>query len=307
MSTTHRHRHHAHLRQLSGDPTNTDGIRDRFIREVRRRFRRLRGRIREAVGYEDDIFHLSESSRLADADDVERFPTDAGKTRAFIKWLRGKLTDDILEPATRGEVEDGEHWSATYIRSAYSRGWENAMERLQEAGVSTAGIDRDIFDLGVPRRQLRRLYTRAYDNLKNIAEGDLQPIRETLTQGLAEGWNPRKMADKLTDEVRSLQATRAEVLARTETIFSYSEATVSRYERAGVNTVQHGEWRDADDSRVCPICERLDGREIPISDIRDATFTFEPGPDEPDHLAGEYPLMPPAHPSGRCTLLPVIG
>jgi len=66
-------------------------------------------------------------------------------------------------------------------------------------------------------------------------------------------------------------------------------------------------WSDAGDARVCPICERLDGREIPLTTIDEATFTFEPGPDDPDSLAGEYALKPPIHPGGRCVLLPVIG
>ncbi len=290
-----------------GDPTNTEQIRERFIREVRRRFKRLRGRVREAVGYEDDVLHLSEGSRLADADDVERFPTDSGKTRAFIKWLREKLDADILEPATRKEVQNGEHWTAPYIRAATGRAWQNATDRLQEKGVSVSeeAIE-DVFRAGVPRRQLRKLYTRVYENLESVTTEAAPQVREILTQSLAEGVNPREAARRLTKEIRTIQHTRAEVLARTETIRSYSEMTVTRYEQAGVETVQHGEWTDSSDSRVCPICERLDGREIPIGDVREETFTFEPDDDQPDHLGGEYPLLPPAHPNGRCTLLPII-
>jgi len=289
------------------DPTNTEQIRERFVREVRRRFKRLRGRVREAVGYEDDVLHLSEGSRLADADDVERFPTDSGKTRAFIKWLRDKLDADILEPATRKEVQNGEHWTAPYIRAAAGRAWQNATDRLQEKGVSVSeeAIE-DVFRAGVPRRQLRKLYTRVYENLESVTTEAAPQVREILTQSLAEGVNPREAARRLTKEIRTIENTRATVLARTETIFSYSEMSVTRYEQAGVETVQHGEWIATDDDRTCPICERLDGREIPIGDVRDATFTFEPDDDQPDHLAGEYRMMPPAHPSGRCALLPVI-
>jgi len=99
--STHAHTHdHARLAELD-DPTNTQDLRERFLREIRRRFRRLRGRIREAAGYEDDVFHLAQDARLADADDVERFPTDSGKIRAFLKWLREQLDSDVLEPATR--------------------------------------------------------------------------------------------------------------------------------------------------------------------------------------------------------------
>jgi len=103
MSTAHAHTHdHARLRELSGDPTNTEGLRRRFLRAMRRRFRALRGQVREAAGYDDDVFHLAQDSRLADADDVERFPTNAGKTRAFIAWLREDIHACI----------DGLHWVA---------------------------------------------------------------------------------------------------------------------------------------------------------------------------------------------------
>jgi SPP1 gp7 family putative phage head morphogenesis protein len=123
---------------------------------------------------------------------------------------------------------------------------------------------------------------------------------------LDEGVNPREAARRLTKEVRTIQRTQAEVLARTETVSAYTESTIERYRRAGVDTVQHGEWSDAGDARVCPICERLDGREIPLTTIDDATFEFEPPEGVPDSLAGEYSLKPPTHPSGRCVLLPVI-
>jgi len=294
--------HTAHL----GDATNTEGIRQRFLRAVRHHFRKVRGMIREAVGYDEDRLHLKQDAALTDADDIERFTTDEGKTRAFAKWLRERLDGGILESIERKRVKNGEHPSATYVRASYRRGWENATQRLQNAGVSAEAVE-EIFNLGVPQRQLKKLYTRTYENLQSVREDTADAVRDVLTEGLAEGINPRKMATRLTGEVEKMQKTRAEVLARTEVVRSYSESTVSRYERAGIDKVQHGEWKDSNDSRVCPICKQLDGREIPMSEVRTATFTFEPSEDEPDSLAGEYPVMPPAHPSGRCVLLPVIG
>jgi len=308
MSPTHRH-HQAGLRELSGDPTNTEDLRERFLREIRRRFRRLRGRIREAAGYEDDVFHLAQDARLADADDVERFPTDGGKTRAFIAWLREKLDDDVLEPATRREVRDGEHWSATYIRAAYVKGWEQARERLQNAGVATEAVD-DVFRLGVPTEQLRRLYTRTYENLESVTSAAAPAVRETLTEGLAEGVNPKEMARRLTETVRGLQRTRAEVLARTEVINSYAEATLDRYDRVGVDGVTvSGEFATADDDRVCPICNALEGEEFATDAMRTATFEFDPStaPDAVESDGGTYPVKPPVHPQCRCAILPVIG
>jgi SPP1 gp7 family putative phage head morphogenesis protein len=295
----------AHLRQLSGDPTHTEAIRERFRRDVRSRFREVRGAVRAAVGYERDLFDLQES-RLADADDVQRFETDESQTRAFIRWLTDALRDDVLEQTRRRRVRDGQHWTAAYVRGGYRRGWEFATDQLQQAGVEIAA-DAEPLRLGVPRRQLRKLYTRTYETLESVTADTAPRVRETLTAGLAEGVNPRELARRLTSEIATLQRTRAEVLARTEVINSHSEATLDRYERAGVDAVSHGEWATADDDRVCPICESLEGQEFTIDEMREGTFTFAPSESEPDHLAGEYRLKPPAHPQGRCAILPVIG
>jgi len=292
------------------DPTNTEQIRERFIREVRRRFKRLRGRVREAVGYEDDVLHLSEGSRLADADDVERFPTDSGKTRAFIKWLREKLDADILEPATRKEVENGEHWTAPYIRAAAGRAWQNATDRLQEEGVSVSeeAIE-DVFRTGVPRRQLRKLYTRVYENLESVTTEAAPQVREILTQSLAEGVNPREAARRLTKEIRTIENTRATVLARTEIISSYADMSLTRYEEAGVGEVSvSGEFRTAEDEDVCPICSALNGRVFGTEEMRTETFEFDPSTD-PDAVpsdGGVFPVKPPIHPRCRCAVYPHI-
>jgi len=114
------------------------------------------------------------------------------------------------------------------------------------------------------------------------------------------------MARTLTNEIESLQRTRAETLARTETVHAYTEATIDRYRESGVSAVTQAEFSDADDARVCPICKRLDGRVTPMTEIGTATFTFSPNESEPDSLAGEYAVRPPTHPNCRCTLLPVV-
>jgi len=301
--------HHAGLRQLSTDPTNTEGIREQFLRAVRRRFRQLRGRIRTVAGYGEDRLNLKQDARLADAEDIERFPTDTGKTRAFIDWLRDRLESGVLEPVSRKQIRDGEHWTATYIRSAYARGWENATQRLQNEGVSVAESDREVFDLGVPAEQLRRLYARTFENLASVTEDAAPAVRETLTQGLAEGWNPRKMADFMSETIRTVQHTQAEVLARTEVINSYADATLDRFDRAGVDgATVSGEFRTAEDQDVCPICEALNGRVYTTDEMRTATFEFDADehPNTVPSDSGVYPVKPPTHPRCRCAVYPSI-
>jgi SPP1 gp7 family putative phage head morphogenesis protein len=116
------------------------------------------------------------------------------------------------------------------------------------------------------------------------------------------------MARRLTDEISTIQRTRAEVLARSEIINSFSEATLSRYEQAGIDGVTvSGEFATADDDRVCPICEALEGTEYGTEEMRTSTFDFTPSDSEPDHLSGTYPVKPPVHPVCRCAILPLVG
>jgi len=295
------------------DPTRNR--REEFLRAIRRRFRRVRGLVRRWLGYEEDVFGLRTDGGQPGPDDLDddapqvyRFQTRSENIGAFLRWLGGVVEREVLEPVDQRARERGDHWTAPLLRASFAQGWKQARHRLRQAGVAVGPEppDDELIQRIVPREALEEIYTRTYRNLRTVTSQVARPTREILTQSLAEGVNPREAARRLTDEIESIQKDRAETLARTETVHAYTEATISRYRDAGVDTVQHGDWSDSSDSRVCPICERLDGKEIPMTTIDSATFTFEPGEDEPDSLAGEYPLKPPAHPNGRCVLLPVI-
>lgn len=291
----------------SSSPTNTRDIQRQFLADIRRRFRELRGRIRNWVGYKQDVFQLKKSAELAKPQDVYQFDRDEGKIEAFTRWVKQRIRNDVLEPVNIREVGEGEHWTAEYLRGAYRKGWKNGTGRLMQQGVSVDNRDIEtVFNLPVSRRQLRKLYTRTFENLQNITDDMADVIREELTQGLEEGVNPREMARRITKEVRSIQKSRAETLARTETVNSYSEGTLDRFEDVGVGTVKHGEWAAAMDDRTCPICEYIDGEEYTVDEMRNGTFEFPADGDAPDYLAGTYRLRPPAHPNCRCSIYPVI-
>lgn len=291
---------------VSGDPTNTRQLRQAFMSELRRRLRRIRGLVRTTVGYENDALQLKQDADAgftvnAEAEDAFEFTTDSGRVRAFYRWLKQALREDVLEPAGDLEVQRGEHWTADFIERAYLAGWNQATGLLFQRGVSVVNDpDERILDAPIAESQLRQLYTRTFENLKDITESAANTLRRELTEGLAKGENPRKIARRLTNELESITRTRADVLARTEIINSHSTATLDRYQNAGVEVVSHGEWNTADDDRVCPICEALEGREFTIDEMRNATFEL-PG------VSFTIRLRPPAHPNGRCVITPVIG
>jgi SPP1 gp7 family putative phage head morphogenesis protein len=308
MSCTHASTPSANA-ELSGDPTNTLAIRRDFLREVRRRFRRLRGLVRRTVGYENDALNLKQDATLApNAEERESFQvsTRSGLKQQFAEWFEQAVDDEILNPMPAPQVQNGEHWSGGYVRASYEKGWKNAEGRLMQEGVSTEAVE-EVFDRPVAKSSIARAYMSTFSDMRDIAD-DMKPtVRRIVARGFAEGVNPREMARRINNEIETIRRTRAETLARTKTVDAYSEATLDRYQQAGVDTVSHGEWATAGDARVCPICIALEGREFTIPRMRGGTFEFAAeGEDVSDALAGTYQIKPPAHPNCRCTILPVI-
>jgi len=90
------HTHSANAEVRPG-PSNTRQVEESFVADIRRRFRKLRGLVRQTVSYENDALGLS-----ANADPRERFDFESRETLtlAFIRWLRNAVKEEVLEPAS---------------------------------------------------------------------------------------------------------------------------------------------------------------------------------------------------------------
>jgi len=307
-----------------GGPTRTKTIQDDYAADFYKRWRRVKGLVRETV-VENDALGLRSDALTpgtpvepqaleVNAGDpdwwaeyvVERrrgavnaspandfdFPQDGEKVEAFIDWLRGVFDDEVLEVVQRdgsGGVLDRNRWQNVYVRRAYGRGLKFANARLRESGLDVEGIDpAQLFNRPIHASALSRLYQRNFQELRGITAKVGQEISRELTDGLAKGWNPRKTARKLNDRVASIGLTRSRTLARTETIYAHSESTLDRYEDqlgSDAKVTGKAEWRTAGDARVCPICEGLEG----------TTYTIE-----------EARGLIPIHPNCRCAWIPVV-
>lgn len=289
---------YAHNLSLRNDPTKTLEIRQNFLQDIRGRFRRVSGVVRRTVGYENDAFGLAQNK--IDAPEAYDFPTDRGKIQAFIEDLKEWINGEILEPANFAELREGRHWTSEYVRSSYLVARNVAIGRLMQEGVSVENLpNNELLQTRTSIKTLRDLYTRTYENLKDITDDMAGVIREELTKGFAQGENPKKIARRLSDEIKTMQRTRAETLARTETINAATNGTFDEYEKAGVDVVSHGEWQTAMDNDVCAFCRRLSGEQFTISEFR---------ANHPVRFRGQlYRLNFPAHPNGRCVPTPVIG
>ncbi len=301
------------------DPTRTATLRNRYAREMRKRFRWLRGIIRDAV-VEKDVFGIAGGHEgiavnklqvYADSGLHNRafdFPRQSQKVNAFMEWLQGRVDRGILEVRDRNRVGDSidQTWQNIFLEDSYKRGVIRGNYELRQGGfpgvqtLDARGGINAVMGLPMHVDRLGVLYTRAFNDLKGITDAMDTQISRVLAQGLADGDGPRLIARKLSATVggtstqglgitdtlgRFIPAERrAEILARTEIIRAHHHGMMQEYRNWGVEGVEvQAELRTAGDDRVCPDCEGLEGQVYSL--------------DEAQNLI-------PVHPMCRCIVLP---
>lgn len=292
------------------DPTRTTILRVQFMRDMDRRFRMLRGLIRRAI-VDEDVFGLKDVVGVATLQRTPgrrrfAFRTSSEKVSAFMEWLRRQVENDILQVTNIQQVGQAVDaaWTNQYISDSYRRGVARARSQLRQAGfdvpslVETGGIEAS---MSAPFHvdRLGLLFTRTFNELKGITDAMDQQISRVLSQGIADGLNPKTLAKQLNAVIRGGGADlgitdtlgryisaerRAQILARTEIIRAHAEAQLQEFENWQVEGVTvEAEWITAGDNRVCEQCANLEG----------SVFTIE-------QAHGMLPL----HPSCRCAWLP---
>lgn len=292
------------------DPTHTTTLRNAFARQMKKRFRNLRGVIRKAI-VDNDVFGLKQPTVMQDMNlppnRAFAFPRTADKVQEFMNWLNEQVDRGILETYQRPQLGRGieEAWTNTYIKSAYQQGVLRARQEMVKAGYDVPSIEDDISIAALLNQEMHVdrlgvLYTRAFEELKGISSQMSTQISRVLTQGLAEGRHPREIADLLTKTIsgpvgdlgitdtlgRFIPAERrAVMIARTETIRAHHLGNITEMKNWQVVGVKvKAEWQTAGDGRVCEDCASLQG----------SVYTL-------DEIENKIPL----HPQCRCVALPL--
>lgn len=311
--------HHDHVGVYEAtnqyDPTRTTGLRNRFVQDMRRRFRALTVVIRKAIVDQDGFglnkfadYQLNPPRRFA-----FDFPRSVDKVEAFLRWLEQQIDMELLEIGQIQQLGTATEasWMNLYILDSYKRGLIRARYELRNAGYDvpsleqTGGIE---VSMSTPFHldRVGLLYTRVYNELKGITDAMDKQISVILSQGMIDGDNPRLLARKLVAAINGQGAgdlgltdslgrfipaeRRAEILARTEIIRAHHLATVQEYRNWGAQGVNvRAEFVTARDGRVCPICAALDYR------LTHRTYSLN-----------EIEGLIPRHPQCRCISLPVL-
>jgi len=307
----------------SGDPSNTKTLRERQYRpDLTTRFDAVVRVLRETIGRNDalglnesDLSDLSAS--LAEYDPEKFKPADhfsggdLARRDAFVNRLDYWLSEGVLEQMDPQDINVGKHFTGKYVRAAASKGEGFAVSQLEQDGIDVPRTGDEAvasaLDRPVRVQLLSRLYQRNYDYLEGITSDVSDDIADELAKGAFRGENPLEVAAKLNGRVKGIGRWRAEVLARTETLYAHNSTAVEVYDQwydkdrelgysiegsnsnpnaAGSEQMEH---ITAGDSRVCAECRALEGRTMTIREVK--------------NNPGEY--MPPVctHAQCRCTVV----
>lgn len=298
------------------DPTRTTTLRNAFSRDAKKRFNELTRIIRRGV-VDEDCFGLFDDTLPIQTMQYYQmnspghkafdFHRSQRKVSEFMAWLQYQINDGILQVTNIARVGESVDmaWTNIYIHDSYKRGLIRAHQELRKAGYNPLVIDTDVEWENYMRQpfhadRLGLLYTRVFQDLKGITDNMSMQISRVLTQGMADGDNPRLLAKKLnavitkgggelgiTDTLgRYIPARRrAELLARTEIIRSHHKATMQEYHNWSVEGVElQAEFITAGDDRVCPICSGMNGNHYSLQEAENII---------------------PVHPLCRCIVLPL--
>lgn len=221
-----------------------------------------------------------------------RFLTDDAKLEAYRTWLKGQTDAGILgvDPQNANAP-----WTQQYISSAYSKGLARA---YTDAHAAKIAVDKDLsfveggkaaflqtaFGGPIGQTKLKLLSTRAYSQLQGVTAAMDQEMSRILAQGIADGKGPRVLARELTKSIDGIEKKRALTIARTEIIHAHAEGQLDSFEAMGIDDVSvMAEWSTAQDSKVCPMCQPMEGVILTIKEARG---------------------MIPRHPNCRCAWIP---
>lgn len=276
------------MSNLRGDPTRTMMIQSRWMGDIGKRFRKIRGEIFRLV-VKDNAFGLDKGVTVNQSDFT--FMTDDRKLSAFQLWFSERISEGVLTVDGMGEP-----WTQEYVQAAYTKGARRAFTQVNQGSYAVGGASEAaamagaeaefIRALSAPESisKVRLMATRSFEELRGVSSAMGQQMNRVMADALSQGWGARKTAREMNLRVAGITQKRAMLIARTETVYAHAEGQLDSFEKLGVEEIGvEAEWSTAGDDRVCPKCAAMEGK------------TFKPS---------EAHGLIPAHVNCRCAWLP---
>jgi SPP1 gp7 family putative phage head morphogenesis protein len=309
------------------DPSRTKTERQRFMREMTRRAKKLEKAVTEFL-VTDDAFGMEEKkpismldlipkNRTITASDIFQamtqatenmaieaekvlsnkrqyaFLTSPQKVKQFQQWLQQQIDGGLLQVV--GGIKN-KPWTAEYVESAWRKGMMRAYTDVRKQDLSKtsqwyAGTKeqwlKSAFLQPEMMSKVELLATRAFEGMKGVTASMSTQMSRILADGLANGRGPRVVAKQMTDAIGKLNRTKYMVIARTELIHAHAEGQLDGYKLLGVEQVEAK-------------LEWSTAKDPLVCPVCEAGF--KDGPYTIEQARG----LIPAHPNCRCAWAPYI-
>ncbi len=165
--------------------------------------------------------------------------------------------------------------------SAIEADYNDLLTFAASRGVALADalLDDGAIFSNVPIEAIAFSAQESYTRLQRHGDDFASKASIAIGEGLAQGWGVQKVASILRDQL-GVTKTRAEAIARTESVKAYSNASQQKYNEAGIDEVIWMTVREG----VCKFCTWRNGKAFRLGSF-----------------------IHPGHVSCRCVLLPKVG
>ncbi|MBE8539433.1 minor capsid protein [Geoglobus acetivorans] len=204
--------------------------------------------------------------------------TESAKFKVISALGNGDVIEEAKTIVDQEIVSKSEPIVRKYNQKFYRKGGEFAGKQLKKHGIEVV-LTPDVLEI-VDQDIINELNNLTLDLIKGLGEDTKKRLAYELRTGLLQGESVPKLANRVRS-VFDASKTRAEMIARTESIRAFNTAAIRRYERAGIKKYR---WIVAWDERLCSKCAPLHNQ------------VFRIGANPP----------PPLHPRCRCTVIPVL-
>lgn len=290
------------------DPTFTSPIVRSWNAEVNRRVAAFYRDARQSVIKDDDYELFDEVKTNAKK---YEFLTSAEKLRTFREWIDERLRLHFLDiiPGPSMKIYAGQWWANKYVLSAYKKGMIRAAKEMKAKGFKQF---RNLIPAGLPTTieqwatialtapvhldRVALVFSRTFEDMKGVCDATAKSLSDCLADGMVGGKNPYEMAAEIKKRT-DMTATRARMVARTETIRAHHVASINTYREAGLEgveivaelaTVSRGKG-NYEEMNVCPECAALEKK-------------TQENPMPLDEAEGLIPV----HPNCRCVAIPRV-
>lgn len=252
------------------NPTRTLTIERAWLRDINRRWAKFTKSV---------VTQLRQSNKAAQIVNVEEpFAMDPSQIRTYMQFLEGQINDILLDAQLGGEV----NWQARYQLQSYERSINVSRAALRAQGASIAATQAEriaalgitTFDIapslatasiqGFPpihADALEFIFTRSFDSLKGWTDKMAVETRQILFDGANEGKGISTIVREMRKRI-DVSKSRAQLIARTETIQAFQIAGTKEAERAAEELDEEVllRWLTSRDGRVRHLHARWHGQ-----------------------------------------------